>query len=324
MAEREHKSLDDFFAKRDKKKKRDKGRAVKGPPARTVVAAAAPPPPPPPPPPQPQSPPPPPPSPPPPPPPQPVVPVVEPEALPAEPAPATAPQHDQPQPQAQAPAPDTEQGQAQTNQAQQAQAQAGAEQGPEPTPPPAAAVTAAPAATGGIRKPRKERERLAKGEKDQDAMQERPREDEEWKEFEQKEVDYSGLRIHALQISDEREEEDEKKEDQDEDGENVSYREDRTIGPWNKITPVQAPVAVVEEVPEVKPTGVYRPPGARLGNIRRTQSQGPPEIFNDVQFPSLQASAKHVETRKYGWPTVDDADGSRELPHDAVPEVEDQ
>lgn len=273
MAEQEHKSLDDFFAKRDKKKKKDKGRGAKAQPVR--AAAAAPP--------QPQPPPPPPPTP----------PVAEPEALPAQPAPASAPQHDQLQAQAEAPAPDADQGQAQAQ---------GAEQGPQLNPPPPADVTTAPApapatAPGGVRKPRKDRERMAKGE-NQDPMQERPREDEEWKEFEQKEVDYSGLRLHALQISDEREEEDEKKEDQDDDGENVSYREgDRTVGPWNKIT-VQAPVAVVEEVPEVKPTGVYRPPGARLNNARRTQSQGPPEIFNDVQFPSLQASAKHVETRK--------------------------
>ncbi|XP_032870690.1 protein CDV3 homolog isoform X2 [Amblyraja radiata] len=296
MAEQEHKSLDDFFAKRDKKKKKDKGRGAKAPPVKAAAAAAPP-------------------QPPPPPPPPPTPPVAEPEALPAQPAPASAPQHDQLQAQAEAPAPDAEQGQA------QAQAQ-GAEQGPQLNPPPPADVTTAPApapAPGGVRKPRKDRERMAKGE-NQDPMQERPREDEEWKEFEQKEVDYSGLRLHALQISDEREEEDEKKEDQDEDGENVSYREgDRTIGPWNK-TPVQAPVAVVEEVPEVKPSGVYRPPGARLNNARRTQSQGPPEIFNDLQFPSLQASAKHVETRKSGWPTVDDEDGSRE--HYAAPEVE--
>lgn len=239
MAEREHKSLDDFFAKRDKKKKKDKTKVVKaGPAAPPKVVVAA-----------------------------------EPVALSAEPAPASAPEP--------------------------------AVTVASPTDPAAASADAAPAAApapapiGVAKKPKKEKERMAKGE-NQDPQQERPREDEEWKEFEQKEVDYSGLRIHALQISDEREEEDnEKKEDQDEDGENISYREgDRTIGPWNKITPVQAPVTVVEEVPEAKPSGVYRPPGARSGNVRRTQSQGPPEIFNDAQFPSLQASAKHVETRK--------------------------
>lgn len=189
---------------------------------------------------------------------------------------------------------------------------------PEPPPPAAAAdddsstpltttTTAAPTATevgppvtvpAAAKRVKKDKERLVKSEC-QDPQQERLREDEEWKEFEQKEVDYSGLRIHALQISDEREEEDdEKKDDQGEDGENILYREgDKTVGPWNKITPAPAPV-VVAEVPESKPSGVYRPPAARSGNVRRTQSQGPPEIYNDAQFPSLQASAKHVETRK--------------------------
>uniref|UniRef100_A0A4W3IX22 Carnitine deficiency-associated gene expressed in ventricle 3 n=1 Tax=Callorhinchus milii TaxID=7868 RepID=A0A4W3IX22_CALMI len=101
--------------------------------------------------------------------------------------------------------------------------------------------------------------------------------------------------------SDEREEDDnDKKEEHGEDGENIQYREgERLYGPWNKITPAQMPVPVVSEVPEPKPSGVYRPPAARSGMMRRTQLQGPPEIFNDAQFPSLQASAKHVETRKY-------------------------
>ncbi|XP_059801614.1 protein CDV3 homolog [Hypanus sabinus] len=231
MAEREHKSLDDFFAKRDKKKKKDKTKMVKaGPVAPSKAAVAA-----------------------------------ETVALSAQPNSAPEP----------------------------------AVTAASPTEPADAAPVAIPAPIAVAKKPKKEKERMVKGES-QDLQQEPSREDEEWKEFEQKEVDYSGLRIHALQISDEREEEDnEKKEDQDENGENILYREgDRTIGPWNKITPVQTPVTVVEEVPEAKPTGVYRPPGARSGSVRRTQSQGPPEIFNDVQFPSLQASAKHVETRK--------------------------
>lgn len=52
------------------------------------------------------------------------------------------------------------------------------------------------------------------------------------------------------------------------------------------------------EVPESKPTGVYRPPGARMSTTKRGPSQGPPEIFSDAQFPSLLSTAKHVETRK--------------------------
>ncbi|XP_067910893.1 protein CDV3 homolog isoform X2 [Heterodontus francisci] len=240
MAEREEKSLDDFFAKRDKKKKKDKTKVAKAAPAAPAKAALAP------------------------------------EALVSAPAPAPVPA---PAPAAASPSPDV----------LVAPVTVPAEPAPVPV----------PASAGIARKPKKDKERVAKNEC-QDPQQERAREDEEWKEFEQKEVDYSGLRIHALQISDEREEEDdEKKEDQGEDGENILYREgDKTVGPWNKITPAPAPVVVVAEVPEPKPSGVYRPPAARSGNVRRTQSQGPPEIFNDAQFPSLQASAKHVETRK--------------------------
>lgn len=53
------------------------------------------------------------------------------------------------------------------------------------------------------------------------------------------------------------------------------------------------------EVPESKTSGVYRPPGARLTTTKRAPNQAPPEIFSDAQFPSLSATAKHVETRKW-------------------------
>lgn len=53
------------------------------------------------------------------------------------------------------------------------------------------------------------------------------------------------------------------------------------------------------EVPESKTSGVYRPPGARLTTTKRVHNQAPPEIFSDAQFPSLSATAKHVETRKW-------------------------
>ncbi|XP_017261790.1 protein CDV3 homolog isoform X2 [Kryptolebias marmoratus] len=133
------------------------------------------------------------------------------------------------------------------------------------------------------------------------------KEDEEWKEFEHKEVDYSGLRLQALQISDEKEEEEYEKEEVGEDGEIIVVGGDKISGPWNKsggggggaaaAPPPAAPVEEVE-VPEVKPAGVYRPPGARLTPSRRGPSQGPPEIYSDSQFPSLLSTAKHVETRK--------------------------
>jgi len=125
--------------------------------------------------------------------------------------------------------------------------------------------------------------------------------DEEWKEFEQKEVDYSGLRLQALQITDEREESDYEKEEVGEDGEIILVSGDKVSGPWNKsgAGPAAAPAPVEEEeVPEAKPSGVYRPPGARLTTTKRGPTQGPPEINSDTQFPSLSSSSKHVETRK--------------------------
>ncbi|XP_062335110.1 protein CDV3 homolog [Osmerus eperlanus] len=149
-----------------------------------------------------------------------------------------------------------------------------------------------------LKKNKKEKEKSTKSE-NQDAQIER--EDEEWKEFEQKEVDYSGLRLQALQISDEKEEEEYEREEVGDDGEIILVSGDKVSGPWNKSgSAPAAAVAPVEEVevPESKPSGVYRPPGARLTTNKRGPTQGPPEIFSDTQFPSLGATSKHVETRK--------------------------
>ncbi|XP_075903605.1 protein CDV3 homolog isoform X3 [Nelusetta ayraudi] len=148
-----------------------------------------------------------------------------------------------------------------------------------------------------------------KREKDKSARNENPdapieKEDEEWKEFEQREVDYSGLRLQALQISDEREEEEYEKEEVGEDGEIILVSGDKVSGPWNKsgAPPPPAPSVALEEEelsPESKAPGVYRPPGARLTTTtKRVTNQTPPEIYSDAQFPSLLATAKHVETRK--------------------------
>ncbi|KAM4821170.1 LOW QUALITY PROTEIN: protein CDV3 homolog [Thomomys bottae] len=128
------------------------------------------------------------------------------------------------------------------------------------------------------------------------------KDEDEWKEFEQKEVDYSGLRVQAMQISEKEEEDNEKREDPGDNWEEGggSGGVEKSSGPWNKTAPVQAPPApvVVAEPPEpAMPSGVYRPPGARLTTTRKTP-QGPPEIYSDTQFPSLQSTAKHVESRK--------------------------
>ncbi|KAK9953482.1 hypothetical protein ABG768_017471 [Culter alburnus] len=155
-------------------------------------------------------------------------------------------------------------------------------------------------ATGGpvllVKKTKKEKEKSTKSE-NQDAQMEK--EDEEWKDFEQKEVDYTGLRLQAMQMSDEKEDEEYEKEEVGEDGEIILVSGDKVSGPWNKsgAPPSAAPVEEVE-VPEPKAPGVYRPPGARLTSTKRGPTQGPPEIFSDAQFPSLLSTARHVETRK--------------------------
>lgn len=165
------------------------------------------------------------------------------------------------------------------------------------TAPPAAGLTSM-----ALKKTKKEKEKSAKNNENPDALVDK---DEEWKEFEQREVDYSGLRLQALQISDEKEEDDYEKEEVGEDGEIILVSGDKVSGPWNKsgAPPPSAPVAAAPEeeveVPEAKPAGVYRPPGARLtSSSKRGPTQGPPEIYNDAQFPSLLSTAKHVESRK--------------------------
>lgn len=133
----------------------------------------------------------------------------------------------------------------------------------------------------------------------QDAQLEK-KDDDEWKEFEQKEVDYTGLRIQSLQISNEKEDDEhDKKEDQGADWDDSGgYGFERSSGPWNKSAAAQAPVNIVAEAPEpVQSGGVYRPPGARASAATR-KPQGPPEIYSDAQFPSLQSTAKHIESRR--------------------------
>ncbi|XP_018411457.1 PREDICTED: protein CDV3 homolog isoform X3 [Nanorana parkeri] len=131
----------------------------------------------------------------------------------------------------------------------------------------------------------------------QDTQQEK--EDDEWKEFEQKEVDYSGLRLQSLQISEKEDDENEKKEDQGADWEEAGGSgSEKAVGPWNKPATAQPTVNIVTEVAESGvQSGVYRPPAARSSTAPR-KPQGPPEIFSDAQFPSLQATAKHIESRR--------------------------
>ncbi|NXF57256.1 CDV3 protein, partial [Glaucidium brasilianum] len=127
-------------------------------------------------------------------------------------------------------------------------------------------------------------------------------EEDDWKEFEQKEeIDYSGLRVQSMQISEKEDDEGEKREEPGDNWEETGSGVDRSSGPWNKSAPAPAPVVepIVTETPEpVQTGGVYRPPGAREGGRPRRAQQGPPEIYSDTQFPSLQSTAKLVDSRK--------------------------
>ncbi|XP_064527438.1 protein CDV3 homolog isoform X1 [Pseudopipra pipra] len=129
------------------------------------------------------------------------------------------------------------------------------------------------------------------------------KEEDDWKEFEQKEeIDYSGLRVQSMQISEKEDDESEKREEPGDNWEETGGGGvDRSSGPWNKSAPAPAPVIepIVTEAPEpVQTGGVYRPPGAREGGRPRRAQQGPPEIYSDTQFPSLQSTAKLVDSRK--------------------------
>lgn len=138
-------------------------------------------------------------------------------------------------------------------------------------------------------------------------------EDEEWGEFEQeKERDYSGLKIQKLQIQDyeEEEEEEEGEHELNEEGELVKRE---PTGPWNKITSqptTSAPAKVKEVVVETPNTagGVYIPPSMRNKTASsaggsstagsRTKSgwgkkdKGAPDLNNEDYFPTLSAAVK--------------------------------
>ncbi|XP_037691016.1 LOW QUALITY PROTEIN: protein CDV3 homolog [Choloepus didactylus] len=127
------------------------------------------------------------------------------------------------------------------------------------------------------------------------------KDEDEWKEFEQKEVDYRGLQVQTIQISEKEEDDNKKREDSgdnwEEGGGGGGSGVEKSSGPWNKTALVQAPSApvTVTETPElVMTSSVYRPPGARLTTTRKT-----PEMYSNTQFPSLQSTAKHVGTWKY-------------------------
>ncbi|GFR23613.1 uncharacterized protein TNCT_579461 [Trichonephila clavata] len=126
-------------------------------------------------------------------------------------------------------------------------------------------------------------------------------EDDEWKNIEEEEKDYSGLRIQALSISEKEKEEEQLKEQmlQEQNGESQRMSDGQS-GPWKVV---QTPVAEVEEEeqppkdePAPKPTGTYKPPAMRNASSMPSSGMGKrhlknaPQISSELHFPSLSSA----------------------------------
>ncbi|KAK8759476.1 protein CDV3 homolog [Amblyomma americanum] len=136
--------------------------------------------------------------------------------------------------------------------------------------------------------------------------------EEEWNDFEEeKEVDYSGLRIQALTIAEKEKEEEAAREQQDEDGEDSQQAGDQQSGPWKvqQAPPAAAPPSPPPEPepqapppPEPEPKeptrSTYRPPHLRSGAaLRNPAPQGTRrpvrqnyDFTSEEQFPTLGAA----------------------------------
>ncbi|KAH9498200.1 hypothetical protein Btru_007934 [Bulinus truncatus] len=134
-----------------------------------------------------------------------------------------------------------------------------------------------------------------------------PQEDEEWKDFEEeKEKDYSGLRIQNLQITkdlDDRESAEGDDNRDDEDGENRDKR-DSASGPWNKSNAQQTPASSLahpaeanKEEPVQKTPGKYVPPAQRHSNATPSfptsrKKKEAPNVNSEEDFPTLGGATK--------------------------------
>ncbi|XP_015928904.1 protein CDV3 homolog A [Parasteatoda tepidariorum] len=142
-------------------------------------------------------------------------------------------------------------------------------------------------------------------------------EDDEWKNIEEKEADYSGLRIQALSISEKEKEEEQLKEQLLSEQNGESRKEsDGQSGPWKVV---QTPVSEIEEEEEIpskeepevkeettpasKPVGTYRPPALRNAPASTPTSGGgrrhpknAPQISSELHFPSLSSA---VDSNKW-------------------------
>jgi len=146
-----------------------------------------------------------------------------------------------------------------------------------------------------------------------------PGQEEEWIEVEEKEVDYSGLKIQNLQLGESRD--DELMRDRSENEEDGEYGRSRELmsGPWNKNQPTASPTQEtvetpppVVEVPKVVGVvgGVYRPPAFRDGTAQSSANKSSamkgknktaPEISSELHFPTLSSAGPAAKPATSAW-----------------------
>lgn len=116
--------------------------------------------------------------------------------------------------------------------------------------------------------------------------------EEQWKDFEAPaEMDYTGLRVQALQIDEEKEREEEKDEDNYECGEGEEQaRGESSSGPWSKSSAQPSAAPESSEPVVSRPTGRYIP-GAFKEKFRRERVGVAPDISSQAAFPSLSSAA---------------------------------
>ncbi|XP_023215996.1 protein CDV3 homolog [Centruroides sculpturatus] len=135
---------------------------------------------------------------------------------------------------------------------------------------------------------------------------------DDWKDIEEeKEKDYSGLKVQSMCISEKEKEEEQLKEQQAEENGESSKLNDGVAGPWKMsassgassgASPASETIVVEEEVKEGKQPSTYVPPHLRYSSTSVGPKRNPktaPEISSEVHFPSLSASVdspKGVQT----------------------------
>lgn len=126
--------------------------------------------------------------------------------------------------------------------------------------------------------------------------------DEEWHEFEEKEKDYSGLKVQALSLVEKEKEEEQNKENSSQEGGETERNTDCQSGPWKLSTSnsLESPQPQVVEEPKTS-GGAYRPPHMRNTAAAVTPSKrnpkSAPDVGSELHFPSLSAA---VDASKAG------------------------